>query len=256
MDWSHWTRSSESGRSTGCSSASTTVHKTQRAPSRENSFRIRRATGRTSELLHLHRNGTALVHGSLSPPPSRRDDGEAVEQRHCVPSVLVYLDVDGVLNTTLQRASQRHLDHDLIANLRSVIEAIPGAAIILSTSWRLQPTLKEALTKSLATAGVPAPFGETCEMPLPAPRGYSRRGELGELEWQLSRFASQRAAEILASVAIMRPCAWIAIDDLDLTSQPLVSIVPRRLRSSEIRKSQQLPETNHLGIIDSRYHKD
>jgi hypothetical protein len=51
-------------------------------------------------------------------------------------SALVYLDVDGVLNTTAATVSRQVLDSTLLANLRAVMDAVPGSALVLSSSWR------------------------------------------------------------------------------------------------------------------------
>lgn len=128
---------------------------------------------------------------------------------------LVYLDIDGVLNTTAQRAARQHLADDLIASLRSILAAVPEAGIVLSSSWRLQPPLMEALEARLAAEGVPAPIGVTGEAPLPE-RDPAARGECNIIDAELTRLAAQRSAEINASVSARRPPAWIAIDDLDL----------------------------------------
>jgi len=133
--------------------------------------------------------------------------------------ILIYLDVDGVLNTTAQRASREHLANELIGNLRRIIDAIPGVAIVMSSSWRLQPQLLVALHERLTAEGIVAFAGVTGELPLPpADESVRVRGEAGFIEAELARLAAQRAGEIQASKVARRPRAWIAIDDLDLVA--------------------------------------
>lgn len=131
--------------------------------------------------------------------------------------VLVYLDIDGVLNTTEGRKAREHLSDELIACLRQVIESVPTAAIVLSSSWRLQPALMEALQARFTAEGVPPPVGVTGQVPL-VDRDPSTRGECNArgIEAELARLAAQRGAEINAHVLARQPQAWIAIDDLDL----------------------------------------
>lgn len=129
--------------------------------------------------------------------------------------IIVYLDVDGVLNTTSQRAARQHLDNELISNLRGILDAVPGSAIVLSSSWRLQPPLMEALEARFAAEGVAAPIGVTAELPLPD-RDPATRGDGPNIEAELARLATQRCAEIHASAIARNVRAWIAIDDLDL----------------------------------------
>lgn len=129
-----------------------------------------------------------------------------------VGEVLVYVDVDGVLNTTEGRAAREHLNNSLIASLRRVMDAVPDAAIVVSSSWRNGPPLMEALEARLTAEGIAAPVAVTGQVPLPEKDPNIR----GDLEAELARLAAQRAAEIQASVLARRPRAWIAIDDLDL----------------------------------------
>lgn len=130
---------------------------------------------------------------------------------------LIYLDVDGVLNTTCQRAARQHLDNELIANLRHILDAVPEAAIVVSSSWRLGPPLMEALESRLAAEGIDsrAIVAVTGQVPLNE-RDHTTRGDGNSIDAELARLAVQRAAEIQASVSVRRPQAWIAIDDLDL----------------------------------------
>lgn len=155
---------------------------------------------------------------SRSLPPLRAADAvkagqaERSVQKLRDEQVLIYLDVDGVLNTTEQRAARQHLDNELIASLRCILEAVPESAIVVSSSWRLGPPLMEALEARLAAEGVKAPVGVTGQATLPQKDLEDR----GDIDAELARLAAQRALEIQASVAARQPLAWIAIDDLDL----------------------------------------
>lgn len=147
--------------------------------------------------------------------PRERFQSGARDHTPASGDVLIYLDIDGVLNTTAGRVVRQHLDNDLIANLRNILQAIPRAEIMISSSWRLQQPLMEALESRFAAEGIPAPIGSTGQMPL-AERDPNSRGDPNSIDAELARLASQRGAEIHASVAARKPRAWIAIDDLDL----------------------------------------
>jgi hypothetical protein len=151
--------------------------------------------------------------------------------------VLIYLDIDGVLNTTAQRAARQHLDNELIASLHSVLDAVPGAAIVLSSSWRLQPPLKEALEARLVAEGINAVVGVTGQAPL-VERDPGMRGDISTIDAELRRLARQRATEIHASVTTRQPQAWIAIDDLDLRP-PLQSTLRMGYPPSLLQQVQQ-----------------
>lgn len=153
--------------------------------------------------------------------------------------VLVYLDVDGVLNTHAGRASKQHLESELLSNLRRIMDSVPGAAILLSSSWRHEPQLVEALEAKLAESGIAPPVGKTGDVPLPRapPQGWSRN-ERG-VEAHLRRLAIQRSTEILKSTSARRPLAWVAIDDLDL------------FQTSPDGKSRALAAEHFIHTVDS-----
>lgn len=132
----------------------------------------------------------------------------------------MYLDVDGVLNTLASRSSKQHLDSELLSNLRRIIDSVPGTAIVLSSSWRHQPALVEALESKFSAFGIAPPIDKTGDVPLPRPppQGLSRSDRM--IDAHLRRLANQRSTEVIKSVATRRPRAWIAIDDLDLLQPP------------------------------------
>mmetsp|Transcript_38980 Transcript_38980/g.69209 ORF Transcript_38980/g.69209 Transcript_38980/m.69209 type:complete len:290 (-) Transcript_38980:121-990(-) len=160
---------------------------------------------RSQSVPRLHHGRPRVQSRTRDAPASKPNVGE----------VLIYLDVDGVLNTTAQRKARQHLDNELIACLRCILDAVPKAAVILSSSWRLQQPLMQALEARFAAEGVKAPVGVTGQAPLPE-RDPIMRGDAGSIDVELARLAAQRAAEIHASVLARQPQAWIAIDDLDL----------------------------------------
>ena len=125
------------------------------------------------------------------------------------PSAVIFLDVDGVLNSqnTRLRAGGNPLSleaswpaPELLARLKRITEAASSCGIVLSSSWRLQEEETAAVEAALASAGCPGLYDKTPE--LDNPRGG----------------AVDRAQEILKwlSQAKLPLRAWVALDDLDL----------------------------------------
>eukprot|EP00746_Dinoflagellata_sp_MGD_P014730 gnl/MRDRNA2_/MRDRNA2_132437_c0_seq1.p1 gnl/MRDRNA2_/MRDRNA2_132437_c0~~gnl/MRDRNA2_/MRDRNA2_132437_c0_seq1.p1 ORF type:complete len:255 (+),score=50.48 gnl/MRDRNA2_/MRDRNA2_132437_c0_seq1:218-982(+) len=168
----------------------------------------------------LNRPGAGV--GALPGGYCKRGDAKAAQQQPKTKGikVLVYLDVDGVLNTTASRSSKQHLDHELLGNLRKIIDSVPGAEIVLSSSWRHNRALVEALEVKFSATGIAPPIGKTGDVPIarPPPQGFSRN-ERG-IDAHLRRLANQRSTEVSKSVEVHCPRAWIAIDDLDLLHPP------------------------------------
>ena len=128
--------------------------------------------------------------------------------------ILVFLDVDGVLNNSSDpTVSRQALDAGALAELKGLMDAVPGARIILSSAWRLVAKMTRLLAQQLEAAGIEAPVGATSVVAA----ARSRPGEPSSLDRQLARLADQRAAEILQAVRERRPRAWLAVDDLDLS---------------------------------------
>ncbi|KAJ1459987.1 hypothetical protein M885DRAFT_613089 [Pelagophyceae sp. CCMP2097] len=125
--------------------------------------------------------------------------------------VLIFLDVDGVLNTSQQQLSRQTLDQNCLAHLRLICDAV-GARIIVSSAWRRLGKMMALLTAQLKAAGVSGPVGQTASTPFRAPL-FSGAG----LDARIRVLAKERADEILASVKLLRPLAWLALDDLDLS---------------------------------------
>ena len=128
--------------------------------------------------------------------------------------VLLFLDVDGVLNNTSDpTVSRQALDEGALWQLKALLEAVPDAKIILSSAWRLVAKMTRLLSQQLESFGIPSPVGATSVV------GSSRvrLGETANLDKQIRMLAEQRANEILLAVKERRPRAWCAVDDLDLS---------------------------------------
>lgn len=107
---------------------------------------------------------------------------------------IIFLDVDGVLNSTTPSFTGPTLDPICLERLAGLIEQT-GAKIVLSTSWRLLPKLMTELGDLLADGGVSLSHivGQTAER-----RGGPRSAEI--IEW---------VVEHTAQVS-----SWVALDDL------------------------------------------
>ena len=121
---------------------------------------------------------------------------------------LLFLDVDGVLNTFASLASPKSIIHPgwpgplappLLRRLGKVLSAT-GALIVVSSTWRLHEAGMVALVRGLERVGVDASnliVGTTPSMP-----------------------GGRRAHEIADWLHSYGPCAsWAAVDDLDLWSE-------------------------------------
>jgi len=106
---------------------------------------------------------------------------------------LIFLDVDGVLNTR-----PGSLDSDKIQLLREIVEKT-GAEVVLSTSWREVPRMKERLLKVLRFYGI-TPIGSTPEI---------------EYELQAWGWATKapRRDEIQSFLRGWVPCTYVILDD-------------------------------------------
>jgi hypothetical protein len=114
---------------------------------------------------------------------------------------LVFLDIDGVIccNTC------RQLEDDKLRLLQRVCLAT-GAKVVLSSDWRRQTPLKQKVQRALARLKI-AYVGCT--------RVITVSEQVGS--WRIE--TNHRPREILTWLG-SRSCAWIAIDDRDLLSEP------------------------------------
>ena len=142
-------------------------------------------------------------------------------------TAILFLDVDGVLNTV--QSTMTELDPAALGRLKGVLDAVPGARIVLSTSWRQHPPMVKLLLQKLAEAGVPqsSVIGATPSRPLPRKSLSERAGgaaptsarELCDMmSARVAELSSQRADEIRACLRASPPKAWVALDDLPLST--------------------------------------
>jgi|MDSY01.2.fsa_nt_gb hypothetical protein len=119
--------------------------------------------------------------------------------------VLIFLDVDGVLNCRDRRKKGADLHEDLVSRFVAMVREF-DARVVLSTSWRLVPHLRNRLIDRLGEAGLALEriLGDTASIRTP-------------------QYKNSRGVEIEAWLRDNNPtpppAAWIAIDDLDLVSQ-------------------------------------
>lgn len=127
-------------------------------------------------------------------------DGMATQS---LPTSIVFLDVDGVLNSHASReASETDLpDAECLGCLKRLIKAT-GSAIVLSSTWRFSADDIRAIETALHISGIGPLFGAT---------PY----------WDAVGSAEARGAEILRWLVDSAPSsvvAWVALDDLDLSA--------------------------------------
>ena len=125
------------------------------------------------------------------------------------PASIIFLDIDGVLNSVESRmsapASHTLIEASkptptLVARLARLV-AVTGSALVLSSTWRLSTSERCEVAAALSAGGIEPLFGDTpvTEDPVGG--------------------AADRAAEIRRWLAESAPAtlvAWLALDDLDL----------------------------------------
>ena len=68
---------------------------------------------------------------------------------------IVFLDIDGVLNSRVSRENGDHLpDPAMLSNLKLAMQQVPNCLIVLSSTWRLDSTLARPLRDVLSSEGL------------------------------------------------------------------------------------------------------
>ena len=116
---------------------------------------------------------------------------------------MLFLDVDGVLHPANVRFPRQQFRQECLKLLQEIV-AETACAIVLSTSWRLHPEARSALSEKLAEYGLAF---------------VSRTPNIAQF---------RRATEILAWVRKHRPLAWVALDDWPLLEERNPAFVPER----------------------------
>ena len=135
---------------------------------------------------------------------------------------IVFLDVDGVLNTEDTRCRiGGDLDRELIGHLLHIVRSTK-AAIVLSTTWRLTPGLEQRVRRALVTQGIPDPIGATPDLSLTGDRvdeilQWLADNAEAEAARARSRPRSRSRAQAPGQAQAQAGAAFVAIDDLALT---------------------------------------
>ncbi|CAK9058536.1 unnamed protein product [Durusdinium trenchii] len=140
---------------------------------------------------------------------------------------VIFLDVDGVLNSAAERSAVDYigltgglwLERGLIERLRDLVH-LQQAFLVISSSWRRDRSAVEDLKRVCADVGLPRWrfLGQTCELGRTAgPTAAARRGT--EIRRWLSAFRAEFGVQ-----------QWITLDDMDLASA-----APEHLRKHHIR---------------------
>mmetsp|Transcript_32065 Transcript_32065/g.76543 ORF Transcript_32065/g.76543 Transcript_32065/m.76543 type:complete len:244 (+) Transcript_32065:23-754(+) len=137
----------------------------------------------------------------LGAPGARPFHSEAVTQKPVPPPhvaglpAVLFLDVDGVLHPIQARHPRQQFVNGCLALVADVVKAT-GAAICLSTAWRLDPQARKFVEGKLQDFGLGPPVGRTPN---------------------LAQF--HRSREILAWVHKFKPATWVALDDWPLIEE-------------------------------------
>jgi hypothetical protein len=145
---------------------------------------------------------------------------------------IIFLDVDGVLNTTNPKEPNTpgYLNPELLRRFCSLVTSKEGKeagfsiGVVVSSSWRTERNLMSILTKGLLSNGVKAEqiLGTTEKFQA----SYSQLLKPGisiskQLQFRLKLMSKTRCREIEAWLAkppdrIEAVQSWIAVDDMDL----------------------------------------
>ena len=130
---------------------------------------------------------------------------------------LLFLDVDGVLNTTTM-AGGAALHPALLRRLAALVRETE-CEIVLSSSWRNEPTHRETLLAALDALGVArARFVDATPRLSPAAAAAALEGTSGPKAGGAALRAAEIAlyAEARAATTLAPPRPWAVVDDLDL----------------------------------------
>ena len=132
-------------------------------------------------------------------------------------SRIIFLDVDGVLNSALSMDCTRALEAPLLNRLARIISKT-GAQLVVSSSWKNDPTSMNTLIDRCEQAGIDKScfVGTTPTLKPPEVLDHST----GNLDYSAMGIMA-RVMEIKASLAELRhrsetELVWIVIDDLEL----------------------------------------
>ena len=114
------------------------------------------------------------------------------------PNRVLFLSVDGVLHPAETRKDS-HFDRTNMAHLNTIIE-MTGAALVLSSSWRLKSSWCRDVYEALKDHGIAPFFSRT-------PRVWHKK----EHWWH-----DDRGLEIKAWVVHHNPKAWVVVDDQEV----------------------------------------
>lgn len=141
---------------------------------------------------------------------------------------LLFLDIDGVLNTHQKMANgYRPIQFTKINLLNKLLDQFPDLQIVLSSSWRDHLKCVDAIEVFLCFHGL------NCNDRV---HGFTERDELthdgplpefGDIKAWSKLALNLRANQILKYVDEHKPDKWVVLDDLPLSIDNLVKVNPR-----------------------------
>jgi hypothetical protein len=85
-----------------------------------------------------------------------KDPLELEKRKPNLPEKIIFLDVDGVLNNVKSDCSRLYvMEPALLGLLKKLLQAVPGSALVLSTTWRLTPTSRAQVLDFFKANNVP-----------------------------------------------------------------------------------------------------
>eukprot|EP00411_Alexandrium_monilatum_P052029 CAMPEP_0175421028 /NCGR_PEP_ID=MMETSP0095-20121207/47040_1 /TAXON_ID=311494 /ORGANISM="Alexandrium monilatum, Strain CCMP3105" /LENGTH=204 /DNA_ID=CAMNT_0016720251 /DNA_START=31 /DNA_END=645 /DNA_ORIENTATION=- len=135
---------------------------------------------------------------------------------------LIFLDVDGVLNrkdfTQSGDFESDALLPECLAELHACLQALPGNRIVLSSTWRSDRELRDAVVAALERLRPGCVVGQTQQ---------HRTFRNDVRSWEVAAFLAM--PEVAA--AMRRPgSAWCAVDDMDLLRQAQALVLKPEFR--------------------------
>jgi hypothetical protein len=133
---------------------------------------------------------------------------------------IVFLDVDGVLNSATSIGAHLPIESDLLLLFKEILDQ-SGASIVVSSTWRLDMDAMTKLRQSCSNIGIDSKLFVGCTPTIPLSDIIS-----DNLQFSYSSDSTQRCREIERYIEDFglraRGVNWVCIDDLDLSSSEMI----------------------------------
>lgn len=175
------------------------------------------------------------------------------------PKKLLFLDIDGVLNSTESDFGRKKhvIEEDLLQRLEKILDAVSDCAIVLSSSWRVKEELRELLkNKFYYLSCTPIAFTRTDEITYWLQKNttfpiHKHCPEIDAVKNQKLFTSEQFPQEAwLLPQRLEDVTNFIVIDDSDLTTEksPFIPLIKERF--IHVNKKTGLSDSDVMKAID------